>query len=83
MPRNGTKYRILNKKFDTNMFNYLCNFIVDDGKCCTESRRRIEILKYVFKKLNNVLREREISLETKQIVLSSYVMSSLQYGTEY
>lgn len=58
-------------------FKYLPTILTVGRTCDTEVRRRIEKCKDAFRNLNTVLRNTKSSLETKNIVLNSYVVYAL------
>lgn len=59
---------------------YTESVLTGDGKCHTETLRRIGKAKYAFQKPSKLLRIRKISFVTKERVLDSYVIS-LSYKT--
>ncbi len=63
-------------------FNYLGSLITEDGKCDSEIRRRIGFAKDVFQRLGNVLKNNNISMDTRKRILKCYVLSILTYGSE-
>lgn len=73
---NGTLIKQVEK------FIYLGSVITENGKCDPEIRRRIALAKDAFQKLEHILRNRKLSMETKKRVLDCYVISILTYGCE-
>ena len=63
-------------------FIYLGSVITTSGKCDPEIKRRIALAKDEFQRLEHILRNRKISMETKKRVLECYVISTLTYGCE-
>ena len=63
-------------------FIYLGSVITTSGKCDPEIKRRIALAKDAFQRLEHILRNRKISMETKKRVLECYVISTLTYGCE-
>ena len=63
-------------------FIYLGSAITTSGKCDPEIKRRIALAKDAFQRLEHILRNRKISMETKKRVLECYVISTLTYGCE-
>ena len=58
------------------------SIIREDGRCDSEIRRRIGIAKNAFQKLEKVLKDRRMTVETKGRALDCYVNSILLYGSE-
>ena len=63
-------------------FTYLGQIMTEDGRCEEEIKRRINIAKTTFSKMNKVLTSRKIPLDTRKRILQCYVWSTLQYGAE-
>ena len=63
-------------------FPYLGQQITEDGRCEEEIKRRINIAKTTFSKMNKVLTSRKIALNTRKRILYCYIWSTLQYGVE-
>jgi hypothetical protein len=63
-------------------FNYLRSTITSDGRCDEEIKKRIALSKQAFQKMNPILKNRTISINTKARVLKCYVWSVLLYGSE-
>src|ERR1700730_10133936 len=63
-------------------FIYLGSVITTSGKCDPEIKRRIALAKDEFQRLEHILRNRKISMETKQRVLECYIISTLTYECE-
>src|SRR3984893_15745544 len=63
-------------------FIYLGSVITKSGKWDPEIKRRIALAKDAFQRLEHILRNRKISMETKKRVLECYVISTLIYGCE-
>ena len=66
----------------TNSITYLGSLIIEDGKCKKEDKRRIEITRSVFIKMNKILVSRKISIDTRKRLCVCYVWSALLYGSE-
>lgn len=64
-------------------FNNLGNVLIDDVKCDTATRRRIDIEKYAFPKLNNVLSNRKNPLESKKSLLNHEIITVVLYDCEF
>ena len=73
---NGTKLCQVDK------FRYLGFWITSDGRCQTEIKSRTAQAKSAFQKMKNILTNRNISMETRQRVLSCYIEPILMYGCE-
>jgi len=69
-------------KIQQDKFNYLGSLLTSDGKCDTEIKRRIGTAKDLFKKMDNILLNRNISMTTKLRVLECYIMPVLTYASE-
>ena len=63
-------------------YQYLGQLITDDGRCEVEIKRRIEIARTNFLKMNEVLTSKRLSMKTKKKLLYCYVMSTLKYAAE-
>ena len=63
-------------------FPYLGQQITENGRCEGEIKRRINISKITFSKMNKVLTSRKISLNTRKRILHCYMWSTLQYRVE-
>ena len=53
-----------------------------DARCTTEIKARIGIAKTAFRKMNNLLTNSRISMETRKRAVKTYVWSTLLYGCE-
>ena len=73
---NGTTLR------QTQQFKYLGTIISSDGKSHTEVESRISQAKTTFHKMKHILTNINLSLETRQKVLKSYIEPILVYGCE-
>jgi len=56
-------------------FNYIGSLLTSDGKCDTEIKRRIGMAKDSFKKMDNIVLNRNISMTTKLRVPEYYIMN--------
>ena len=65
-----------------NNFKYLGSNITSDGKCVTEVKCRIAQAKRAFVELDNILKNKKMSIRTRMRVLKCYVHPILQYGCE-
>ena len=63
-------------------FNYRGSVITSDGRYDTENKKRIGMAKDTFQKLEKILRNHKLAMETKKRVLDAHVMSILMYGSE-
>ena len=63
-------------------FVYLGHLIADDGRCEHEIKRRIEIARAAFRKLNAVLTCKKLNLTTRKRILKCYVFTTLLYDFE-
>ena len=63
-------------------FNYLGSTITEDARCEKEIRRRIALAKSAFSKLDKLLRNPTLSLNTRMRILECYVYPVLMYGSE-
>ena len=63
-------------------FNYLGSLITEDARCVNEVKRRVAVAKSTFSKLENVLRNRSLSVKVRFRVLVCYVYPVLMYGSE-
>ena len=63
-------------------FNYLGSLITDDARCVKEIKRRVALAKSTFLKLDNILRNRTLSMKTRICVLNCYIYPVLLYGSE-
>jgi hypothetical protein len=66
----------------TSSFNYLGSLITEDARCVREVNRRIALAKATFSKLDNILRNRALSMKIRLRVLDCYVYPVLMYGSE-
>ena len=66
----------------TNSITYLDSLITEDGRCEKEVKRRIEITRSAFIKMNKILTARRISIDTRKRLCVCYVWSTLLYGSE-
>ena len=65
-----------------NNFKYLGSNITSDGRCVTEVKCRIAQAKQAFVELDNILKNKKMSIRTRMRVLKCYVHPILQYGCE-
>ena len=65
-----------------NNFKYLGSNITSDGRCVTEVKCRIAQAKRVLVELDNILKNKKMSIQTRMRVLKCYVHPILQYGCE-
>ena len=65
-----------------NDFIYLGSNITSDGRCVTEVKCRIAQAKRVFVELDNILKNKKMTIQTRLRVLKCYVHPILQYGCE-
>jgi len=63
-------------------FNYLGRYITESGKCDIEIKRRIELARGTFDRLEKILRHQKMPMSTRMRVLQCYVISTLLYGCE-
>ena len=63
-------------------FEYLGQWISDDGKCEVDVKCRIEVARNSFVKLRDVLASRQINIDLRKRILRCYVLSTLQYASE-
>jgi len=63
-------------------FNYLGSIIPEDARCVNEVKRRIAVAQSTFSKLDNILRNRSLSMKVRFRVLDCYVYPVLMYGSE-
>ena len=63
-------------------FNYLGSTITDDSRSTREIKRRIALAKSAFSKLEKILRNRTLRMETRLRVLNCYIYPVLMYGSE-
>lgn len=63
-------------------FTYLGHQITENAKCDGEIKRRIEIARSTFSKMNRVLTSNRIPLKTRSRLVQCYVWSTLLYGAE-
>ena len=63
-------------------FVYLGSTLKSDGRSDTEIKRDIGIAKKAFRGLGQVLKNKQISLNTEKRILKCYVWSTLMYGCE-
>ena len=63
-------------------FLYLGQLITADGKCREEAIRRIGIAKSTFNKMDNIFKDRHLSMATKLRTLRCYVISTLLYASD-
>ena len=66
----------------TSSLSYLGSLITDDGRCKKEVKRRIEIARSAFVKMNKILTSRKISIDTRKRICVCYVWSTFLYGLE-
>ena len=66
----------------TNLITYLGSIIKEDGRCEKEVKRRIEIVRSAFIKMNKILTSRKISINTRKRLCPCYIWSTLLYGSE-
>ena len=62
--------------------SYLGSLITEDGRCEKEVKRRIEIARSAFVKMNKILTSRKINIDTRKRLCVCYVWSTLLYGSE-
>ena len=65
-----------------NNFKYLGSNITSDERCVTEVKCRIAQAKRAFVELDNILKNKKMTVRTRMLVLKCYVHSILQYGCE-
>ena len=65
-----------------NNFKYLGLNITFDGRCTTELKCCIAQAKRAFVELNNILKNKKMTIHTKMRILKFYVHPILQYGCE-
>src|SRR5688572_27004482 len=58
---------------------YLGSLITEDGRCDGEIKRRIDLAKDAFQKLENIPLNIKLSIEVKKRILDCYVISTLTY----
>ena len=63
-------------------FNYLESLINKDGRCEDEIQKRINKAKCAFSKMNNLLTNSKVSIETRKRFVKYYVGSTILYGCE-
>ncbi len=63
-------------------FNYLGSTLTDDARYVREIKRRIALAKSAFGKLDNILRNCKMTLNTRLRVLNCYIYPVLMYGSE-
>ena len=61
---------------------YLGSNITSDGRCVTEVKCRIAQAKRAFVELDNILKNKKMSIRTRMRVLKCYVHPILRYGCE-
>ena len=67
---------------EVDKFKYLGYLLLSDGKCITETKRRITAAKVTFKRLSSIMTNRNIKMDTKFRIIQTYVWSVLLYGCE-
>ena len=80
----------ININIDNNPIKHVDNFvyvgylITDDGRCEHEMKRRIEIARAAFRKLNDLLTcyFKKFNFTTRKRILKCYVFTTLLYGSE-
>ena len=63
-------------------FVYLGHLITDDGKCIQEIKRRIELARNTFAKIQSIISSRKLTIETRKRLIKCYVWSTMLYGAE-
>ena len=63
-------------------FNCLGSIITEGARCVNEVKRRIAVAKSTFFKLDNILRNRSLSMKVRFRVMDCYVYPVLMYGSE-
>ncbi|KAG1692298.1 DNA repair protein complementing XP-G cells [Nymphon striatum] len=61
---------------------YLGQLFTKDGKCEDEIKRRIQIARNTFSKMNAIFKDQHLRLSTKLRVVRCYVIARLLYGAE-
>lgn len=61
---------------------YLGQLFTKDGKCEDEIKRRNQIARNTFSKMNGILTDQHLRMSTKLRVVRCYVIASLLYGAE-
>ncbi|KAG1682425.1 Craniofacial development protein 2 [Nymphon striatum] len=70
------------KAFDRVTLVYLGQLFTKDGKCEDEIKRRIQIARNTFSKMNAIFKDQHLRLSTKLRVVRCYVIARLLYGAE-
>ena len=63
-------------------FQYLGSLVTADARCSTEIRRRIGIAKTAFRKMQHLLTNRHLRIQTRKRAVKTYIWSTLLYGCE-
>ena len=63
-------------------FVYLGAVLSNDGGCSDEIRRRIQLAKSAMSRLTRIWKDRQISNNTKMILVQSIIFSIFLYGAE-
>ena len=63
-------------------FVYLGHLITDDGKCIQKIKRRIELARSIFAKMQSIVSSRKLTIETRKRLIKCYVWSTMLYGAE-
>ena len=63
-------------------FKYLGSTITSDGRNDAEIKIRIGMAKDDFQKMEKVIKNKTITIETRNIILQCYVIPILTYGSE-
>lgn len=63
-------------------FDYLGSTITEDGRCESEMKWRIGIVKNAFQKMKNLLTNRHVSIRIRVRAAKTYVWSTSLYGFE-
>ena len=66
----------------TNSITYLGSLIIEEGRCEKEVKRRIEIARRAFRKMNKILTSKKITIDTRNRLCVCYVWSTLLYCSE-
>ena len=76
------RHNIYQKRYTFLLETYLGSIITEDARCVNEVKRRIAVAKSTFSKLDNILRNRSLSMKVRFRVLDCYVYPVLMYGSE-
>jgi len=72
----------IKKRYKFLLDTYLESIITEDARCVNEVKRRIAVAKSIFSKLDNILRNRSLSMKVRFQVLGCYVYPILMYGSK-